>query len=376
MGYESSKLKFIMNKKLLSILTLAATFSVAHAQEKVTFIESNPIVKELNNPTDNPTESYKKGEQKEFDQYYQRRTGLMVDEVIVTINTSAGSQKVKFNPTGTNYLYWKEIGVYFPFSGKASVIGVRAIIDEYKAKESGDNYEIALYNADVNTKLPKEPLAYEPFTGDIVTTGTEVDSFLYIKFASNQFTDITSSFVTSIALEEVTPFKDASDSIVVYSNMKGDGNGESRTVVKITNESVLATEGQVDDVWYQLDKVFKDENGDFVSFDYDLMLIPILDVDYMSGDYVNLEGMKFNGVYPNPSVNQATLNFSLNRSFDNVRVAVQTLSGKTLQVINTGSLSEGNQSVNVNTSELPAGSYIYTITTDNVNFSGALQVVK
>lgn len=354
-----------MKTALPSICFLLALAFGVNAQE-VQSIESYPKIYEYNDPQEQDLR--KAGERREFDQYYTRRSGMQVDSVVVTINNI----NIRLKPTSTNYFFWKEIGNFYPFWGEARVLGVRIAYHKHKANEGFDTYDINLYQATDNgsSGLPEEPLAFESFNASEISTGTELDSFTYIEFGSSQFTEVTQPFAVTVALEDVTAFSDSTDIVEIYSSLEGDGRGEQRTVLKLDNESIFWGGKE----FYLLDRVVRQPNGNFYQFDYNLMMIPVMDVEAGVG-HIDMSGLKFNGHFPNPAKNQITLDLDVAKVQDNFTIQVQTLGGQTLKTINTGFLAEGKQLINVDISDLAAGNYVYTISSDNASVSHKLVVV-
>lgn len=69
-------------------------------------------------------------------------------------------------------------------------------------------------------------------------------------------------------------------------------------------------------------------------------------------------------ISPNPVENQATINFSLENS-SNVIIKIINTQGQLVKQVNLGSLSNGSQTIEINTNDLGNGIYICKIITDN-----------
>jgi hypothetical protein len=353
-----------MKKTLLSICGFAMAFSLM-AQEAVV-LEQHGKIYEINKDKDLNVAN-KKGDRVDYDDYYTRRSGMQVDSLVVTV----GQYKVALKPSSTNYLFWKEIGNWYPFWGDARVLGCRIGYAKRIQNESADNYDLSLYHASGSSmNVPDEPLAARSFAGYQITTGDDVDSFTYIEYKSSDYTTVKHGFMISVAMEDVTPFGDSTDQVSLYTSLKGDGKGEHRAMVRLTNESIMwqGTE------FVPLDRAFSDGAGGFYEFDYDLMIIPIMDVESGIG-FIDMKGLKYNGHYPNPAKNNFTIDLDVAQNQDNFKVSIQTIGGQTLRTMNTGFLAAGKQFVNVDVTGLAAGNYIYTIESDNSSVSSMVIVI-
>jgi len=82
-----------------------------------------------------------------------------------------------------------------------------------------------------------------------------------------------------------------------------------------------------------------------------------------------LTGVK---AYPNPATDKITINYTLSQAA-NITLHVTNTIGQIVNVQNMGTASSGKMTIN--TSELSAGIYIYTISAQNVNYSGRFTVI-
>jgi hypothetical protein len=81
------------------------------------------------------------------------------------------------------------------------------------------------------------------------------------------------------------------------------------------------------------------------------------------------------GIYPNPASNSATLEFELKGGAD-VRVSIIDLPGRVLATFNHNNLSNGKNSVNLDLSSIPAGTYLAAVTADGNFTTSRLFVVS
>ncbi len=81
-----------------------------------------------------------------------------------------------------------------------------------------------------------------------------------------------------------------------------------------------------------------------------------------------------NSIYPNPAEGQATLNYALTNPA-NISLIISDVTGKVVLEINEGLVQNGAQSMKINTAELVAGYYNYTLS-DGINAITKVLVVK
>ena len=366
-----------MKKVLLVLFASAVVFAVQAQQAPVIeVLHHGGTVYEWNsNPVSN-SNSYKRGEKRDFDHYYKRRTGMMVDSVELTIN----GEEVRFKPTSTNLQLWKEVGNVFPFWGKARVLGCKIAYHKYKQNEGVDNFDLSLYGVlDLASGVPSDIMAARPFTGDEITTGMEEDSFTYIAFDSKDLTSLDVSdpdfpyqgFGITVALQDVTAFSDSADIVEVYSSMNGDGYGEKRAFVRLDAESALWAGSE----FVQLDRTIPIKGGSYLEFDFDIMLIPVVDVELGDG-FVDLNGFQYKGHYPNPTTGNFMIELDVEDPQDQFNIRVSTITGKTVKTMNVGFLQSGRQRIDVDMSELPSGTYHYTITSGRSTLTSQIVVSR
>jgi hypothetical protein len=109
----------------------------------------------------------------------------------------------------------------------------------------------------------------------------------------------------------------------------------------------------------------------------DLAIFPIVIVGTPSGvQSVTSKGLTLFGAYPNPATNTTNIRFELAEAAD-ATITINDMTGRTVHSQKTGNLSSGTQSVQVSTSALPAGEYIYLVRTSKGDgMAGMLQVTR
>lgn len=342
-------------------------------------IEYTTQVDEVHEPVIFPG-SAKKGEELEFDEHYQRRTGLQVDKATVRFD----GRNVVVTPGETNRdtvtktEWWREVGQYYPFSGDARVLGVMLVLQDYQVDEGSDNYDISLYRTD-GTGMPTDvPYGNLVFSGDIISTGPERDSMTFVQFGSNDVTNVYSGFVIGLSIQEVTEFGDNQDKLQLYTNKNGDGKGYKHAMVKLQQSSRLAgllPAGEIE-TWVRLDDIFTDSDGNPFKFDYDFMIIPVVDVDKISDERVVFDRATFRGHFPNPAKESFNVILNAEQTLNNVSVELMTMGGKILSTTQFNNLSAGDHQLNIDASSLSTGSYIYTLTVDGKSVTSRVLVQK
>jgi hypothetical protein len=78
---------------------------------------------------------------------------------------------------------------------------------------------------------------------------------------------------------------------------------------------------------------------------------------------------------PNPATLSTTINFELKRS-SNVSLSVHDVTGKLVKTIPAGNLSTGYHTITLETADLDAGVYFYTLTVGNNQMTKKLSVMK
>lgn len=107
-----------------------------------------------------------------------------------------------------------------------------------------------------------------------------------------------------------------------------------------------------------------------------LAMVPVVELDPLSVGGVTKGGLTFSGAYPNPSINNTNIKFSLTKNAD-VTIEIMDMSGRVLNTIQQKGLGNGEHTIQVSTANMAAGNYLYSVTTSNGDAIGSkLTVIK
>ncbi|MGN6568970.1 MAG: T9SS type A sorting domain-containing protein [Flavipsychrobacter sp.] len=115
-------------------------------------------------------------------------------------------------------------------------------------------------------------------------------------------------------------------------------------------------------------------------FQINLGIVPIVQFRYSYNDLgvrnVTKGNLIFMGNYPNPAVSFTNIKFTLATNAD-ILIQIIDMHGKKVASINTGNLKTGEHIIPISTVGMPAGNYIYIISTNNgASVASVLSVAK
>lgn len=132
------------------------------------------------------------------------------------------------------------------------------------------------------------------------------------------------------------------------------------------NNADLAFNAVFTTAWYVVD-------FNFGGLDVDIALWAILADATGVNEYFN--GMKLTN-YPNPAVNNTTIEYSLEKNSSNVTLVVFDKSGRKVLDSNYGSQTQGTYKVDFSTASLASGTYYYQLNANGHVFTKQMVVVK
>ncbi len=125
------------------------------------------------------------------------------------------------------------------------------------------------------------------------------------------------------------------------------------------------------------DGTWHDNATDNFILPYEFYIYAIVNVkNVLSVNGITKNNLTFYGNYPNPAVNSTDVSLSLATN-TGVILQVTDMTGRVINTIKQANLPAGHQTININTSNMPAGEYIYLLrTTEGDGFGGKLTVIK
>jgi hypothetical protein len=93
-----------------------------------------------------------------------------------------------------------------------------------------------------------------------------------------------------------------------------------------------------------------------------LAVFPIFVINYLSVDGITKNNFTLFGNYPNPATNSTNVKYAVKNTTE-VTIQVMDVTGRTISSSKEGKMAAGEHTATINTSNLPAGSYVYLIRT-------------
>ena len=124
--------------------------------------------------------------------------------------------------------------------------------------------------------------------------------------------------------------------------------------------------------WFVSDELFSGAAATG-GLDNDIALWAVIADATGVNEYFN--GMKLT-TYPNPAVNNVTIEYDLQKDAKNVRLFIIDPSGRKIIDNTYGSQASGTYKVNIETSKLAAGTYFYQLNADGQDFTKQLVITK
>jgi hypothetical protein len=93
-----------------------------------------------------------------------------------------------------------------------------------------------------------------------------------------------------------------------------------------------------------------------------LGIFPVMVINYLSVKGISKNNFTLFGNYPNPATNSTTVKYGV-KAATMVTVTITDMTGRIVNTINEGTVSAGEHTVSINTSDLAAGNYIYLVRT-------------
>ncbi len=279
--------------------------------------------------------------------------------------------------TGTNF--WGDIAFAERYdhtddSGRnMQVIGLFALFSGHVMPSSGKTVTFTVWDEGAK-QIISATRSFRGFPDNILNTltvpvtnlgiGATVDTLKQFYFATPTLNFYSSFFIGySIGYNYSTL---AGDTLGLASTLDGD---RFPLVDYTLSYNVSAFDTTLDTVFnvqnavMQTDSVWYDNYAQNDSIRNNLAIYPIV----ISGSPASVKGitrnnLTFFGNYPNPATDNTSIRFSLAANTD-VTVQLMDMAGRTLSTVKENNLSTGEHIISLNTSQLPAGEYVYLLRT-------------
>ena len=203
---------------------------------------------------------------------------------------------------------------------------------------------------------------YKLYSLDDINPNDVEPMFHYVKLSSTL--ELCSDFIILICTKGVDPVNPGYniDEVWLWSNTHGDGNMEFRCNTMTMRDNEL--------YWYELEKYYY-----FDGIDIDIMILPIIAQEEGLSVGYKSNGISINNIYPNPAMDYANLNFSL-EEYSNVSISLIGLDGKILKSCFNEFLESGNHIIPLDLKEIPSGNYFLAVQTNKTKFALKISIVK
>lgn len=123
--------------------------------------------------------------------------------------------------------------------------------------------------------------------------------------------------------------------------------------------------------WYISNTIF----GTPGTLDNNIAIFPMINTAVGTEELPVINGMSFSN-FPNPCVNNTTVTYSLNNNTSKAELFVMEMNGKVVANYEMGAKVAGTHTVNVNTTALSSGTYLFLLKSDAGAFAQKFTVAK
>jgi hypothetical protein len=293
-----------------------------------------------------------------LDQYLGRSTALQVYSY--PFQTSGGI--VNLPITGTNNLY-QFLGIKYNFSGTATLRSLLVLYASKLIQHEPDTFMASVFNLPTASNPTMSQLGNQLFSADQIDTNSAHPIFTVINFDTP--VPVNSDFV--VMVQTIDPHSADLDFVSIFSNQQGDGDGEKRASIFGVNQQSQLYTADLADLFTIND----------VPIDIDPIIVPVIETDAASGveDYVTLDGLTLKGAFPSPASDRTTVNFAVDKP-SSIEISIIDMTGRVISTIHTERVEAGNHTHDLDVSALPAGSYMYTVSTGTARVAGKLAITR
>lgn len=181
--------------------------------------------------------------------------------------------------------------------------------------------------------------------------------------------DIDVAEFASVDFNNRILFGDFAVSVDFSTLSSGDTLGLYTTEDEYAGTTEQSWEKWSDDTWHTMLVAW--------DLDIDFAIWPVIDASTSGiNDSRFFEGIKMSQNTPNPASGETTIEFGLEKYTQKLHLEVYDVSGKKVQDIKHQDLGPGEHKATINTHELSAGTYYYSIKTDTGRITKKMMVVK
>lgn len=316
-----------------------------------------------------------------FSKYLDRATAFNMP----AINTSSG-QVLTTRTAGLA----SDLGVNFDNSANVNIDRVAVMFSGIMIGTLSQNFDISIYNRNASDSLPTgSAIATVPFTvsqvsaPDLNTNGGLFDFTQFTLFTFTSPVNVTGPFCVSINIDDTIYSAGTKDRLFVATNgvANGDGNNEKRIFTRPLPQLVAANPSfQMQ--WYKQEtfwQVWGNAPGP-ITHNCDLIIVPLVvgESSVVSSDEIfgKVNGLIFNGHYPNPATENITISYTLEKPNKEVNIKVYDIRGRVVADLKHENVDAGKNSFKINTDGFASGEYIYTLKNDDGKISSHFIVVK
>ncbi len=219
-----------------------------------------------------------------------------------------------------------------------------------KKKGTAGTTTAKIYSINGTTKAPQTALG----TSAVVTTGS-ITTNPYTSYMFSSPVSVSGGFYAAVAFPTTS-----GDSVGILSFKFGCASNDSLSWINIPSlggwRSVLGLFG-----------------GIVATDNADLVILPIGNINSGVNEY-SAAGLSLLGAFPNPATNETSIRFGLD---DNSTVSVKIFDLNGNIIMNSKEdMTSGEHMIKLNVSELAAGNYYYTITSNSASLTSKFSVIK
>lgn len=345
-----------MRKFYLSILACCLTAGTMHAQgqQQATLPLQHHTVKALQATQDSPTLLKALGCVDTLDEYVVRAANQF------TLQGASGGGYVFGNSNdGGGESYTTATAVHFDDLGPITVDEVFVWMGAKQIVGSPDLIRMEVYTTGIDS-MPSTLIGFTNASLAFVDTATSGINFTTMSnLARFQIgvgsTQLTGDFAVSLNYESID------DTIGIVSTVSGAGMNEGRT------KQFLGP--NLGGIWLKANQIW-------TGLDADVVFIPVTTC-VVSNDHNAFENQYFrvSPAYPNPAMNEVRIDIQLQNPTQ-MQVILWDVTGRVLYDSGMQAANAGTQDVLLDVSDIPAGSYYYTVRTSETQVTSKVHIVR